>query len=115
MSTTAFQFLSPRNRRTDEYGGSLENRTRLLKALIEVTREAAGPEMAVTVRLIVDELLGAAGLQAAEDGVAVVEQLDDMVDLWDLIVGTWKDDSPTSRFAPESGTRRIHQAISCGD
>ena len=36
-----FQFLSPRtNRRTDEYGGSTENRTRLVREMIEVTREA---------------------------------------------------------------------------
>ena len=102
FSTTVFQFLSPRNRRTDEYGGSLENRARLLKELIEVTREAAGPDLAVTVRIIIDEVLGAAGLQAGEDGLAAVEHLDDLVDLWDLLVGTWADDSATSRFAPEA-------------
>ena len=101
FSTTAFQFLSPRNRRSDEYGGSLHNRARLLRELIDVTREAAGAEVAVTVRLIVDEFLGSAGLQATEDGIAVVELLDDLVDLWDLIAGTWKHDSPTSRFEPE--------------
>ena len=101
FSTTVFQFLSPRNRRTDEYGGSLENRARLLKELIEVTRESVGPDLAVTVRLIVDELIGPAGLQASEDGIAVVAHLDELVDLWDLIVGAWADDSPTSRFAPE--------------
>ena len=101
FSTTAFQFLSPRNRRADEYGGSLENRARFLRELIEVTREAAGTDIAVTVRLIVDEFLGASGLQFEEDGVGVVEMLDDLVDLWDLIAGTWKDDSPTSRFVPE--------------
>ena len=102
FTTTAVRFLSPRNRRHDEYGGSLENRARLLKELIEVTREAAGPELAVTVRLIVEELQGETGLQAAVDGVRVVELLDDYVDLWDLIVGTWKDDSLTSRFSSEA-------------
>ena len=101
FSTTAFQFLSPRNRRTDEYGGSLRNRARFLRELIEVTREAAGPDIAVTVRLIVDEFLGETGLRATHDGVEVVSMLDDLVDLWDLIAGTWKDDSPSSRFAPE--------------
>ena len=36
-----FQFLSPRtNRRSDAYGGTLENRTRLVREMIEVTREA---------------------------------------------------------------------------
>ena len=101
FSTTAFQFLSPRNRRTDEYGGTVQNRARFLRELIDVTREAAGPDIGLTVRLIVDEFLGSAGLQATEDGVEVVALLDDLVDLWDLIAGTWKDDSPTSRFEPE--------------
>ena len=107
FTTTAVQFLSPRNRRTDEYGGNLENRTRFLRQLIEVTRDAAGPDLAVTVRLIVDEQQGDAGLQAAVDGVAVVELLDDYVDLWDLIVGVWEGDSLTSRFAPEANHEEV--------
>ena len=107
FSTTAFQFLSPRNRRSDEYGGTVENRARLLRELIDVTREAAGPDMGLTVRLIVDEFLGAAGLQAHQDGIEVVALLDDLVDLWDLIAGTWEDDSPTSRFEPEGSHENI--------
>jgi 2,4-dienoyl-CoA reductase-like NADH-dependent reductase (Old Yellow Enzyme family) len=52
------QFLSPYfNRRTDEYGGSLENRMRLLMEALQVTREAAGPGMAVGMRLNCDELV----------------------------------------------------------
>ena len=36
-------FLSPvHNRRTDEYGGSLENRVRLVRELIEETKDAVG-------------------------------------------------------------------------
>jgi len=103
FSTVAFQFLSPRNQRADEYGGSVRNRARLLKELIEVTHEAAGPDCAVTVRMIVDEMIGSAGLVAGQDGLEVVAYLDDLVDLWDLLIGTWADDSPTSRFAPAEG------------
>jgi 2,4-dienoyl-CoA reductase-like NADH-dependent reductase (Old Yellow Enzyme family) len=52
------QFLSPYyNRRTDEYGGSLEARMRLLRETLEAVRDAAGPGMAVGVRLNCDELL----------------------------------------------------------
>jgi dimethylamine/trimethylamine dehydrogenase len=45
------QFVSPSNRRTDEYGGSLENRARLLKELIIETKEAVGDTCAVAVRI----------------------------------------------------------------
>ena len=102
FSTAAFQFLSPRNTRTDEYGGSLENRVRLLRELIEVTQEAVQGACAVSVRVIIDEMCGPRGLQAHQDGIAAVALLGDLPDLWDIVVGTWADDSPTSRFAPEN-------------
>jgi dimethylamine/trimethylamine dehydrogenase len=102
FSTVAFQFLSPRNGRRDEYGGSLVNRTRLLRELIEVTGEAVQGASAISVRLIIDELCGPVGLQAAEEGLAAISLLAELPDLWDIVVGTWADDSPTSRFAPEN-------------
>ncbi|WP_434721327.1 FAD-dependent oxidoreductase [Mesorhizobium sp. RIZ17] len=102
FSTIAFQFISPRNQRTDEYGGSLKNRVRLLKELIEATREGGGDACAVSVRLIVDELFGPEGLRVAEEGIEAISLLAELPDLWDLVVGTWADDSPTSRFASEN-------------
>ena len=90
FSSVAFHLLSPRNRRSDEYGGSLENRIRLLRELIEITREAAQGECAVTVRIIVEEFLGTAGLQAHEDGREIIESLAELPDLWDVIAGTWR-------------------------
>lgn len=46
------QFLSPRsNRRTDQWGGSLENRARFLLAVVHATRAAVGPGFAVSVKL----------------------------------------------------------------
>jgi dimethylamine/trimethylamine dehydrogenase len=102
FSTVAFQFLSPRNTRTDEYGGSLENRVRLLRELIEVTQEAVQGACAVSVRVIIDEMCGPLGLRAHEDGIGAIALLGDLPDLWDIVVGTWADDSPTSRFAPEN-------------
>ncbi len=54
-----FQFITQRwNQRTDEYGGSIENRSRLLREMIEETKDAIGDTCAVAVRLAVDELLG---------------------------------------------------------
>jgi dimethylamine/trimethylamine dehydrogenase len=98
-----FQFLSRlSNRRTDEYGGSLENRARLLKELIEDTKEAVGDSCGIAVRLAVDELLGPDGVTCDGDGRAAVELLAEMPDIWDVNVGDFRNDAPTSRFAPEA-------------
>jgi 2,4-dienoyl-CoA reductase-like NADH-dependent reductase (Old Yellow Enzyme family)/glycine/D-amino acid oxidase-like deaminating enzyme len=52
------QFASPYfNHRTDEYGGSFENRTRMLREALQVSREAAAGEMAVGIRFNCDELV----------------------------------------------------------
>jgi dimethylamine/trimethylamine dehydrogenase len=95
-------FLSPRyNHRTDEYGGSIENRARLLRELLEdAVAEAAG-RAAIGCRISVDELRGADGLQRS-DIVAVVSMLGEIPDLWDFVLGSWEDDSVTSRFGPEA-------------
>src|SRR3954454_5306074 len=45
------------NHRTDEYGGSLENRARLLHQIVEAVREAIGRDLALGVRLCGDELI----------------------------------------------------------
>lgn len=51
------QFLSPvTNRRTDEYGGSLENRMRFLIEIIDSVREKCGKDFPIIVRLTVDEM-----------------------------------------------------------
>ncbi len=50
------QFLSPRsNQRTDEYGGSLENRFRFLKNLLISSRKRVGPDYCLGIRLSGDE------------------------------------------------------------
>ncbi len=46
------QFLSPlKNQRTDEYGGSFENRTRFAKELIQKMRKRLGPDFPITIRM----------------------------------------------------------------
>jgi dimethylamine/trimethylamine dehydrogenase len=94
-------FLSRRfNQRSDEYGGSLENRSRLLRELIEDTRDAAGDSCGVPVRISMDEMIGGAGLhrEEVEDVIALMAELPD---LWDLTLSGWDNDSRTSRFAEE--------------
>lgn len=103
MSIPHFFMLPELNDRSDEYGGSLENRVRLTLELIEDTREAVGDTCAVAFRFAVDELMGADGMQATEEGRAVVELLAEMPDLWDVNVSNWGNDSITTRFQPEDG------------
>ena len=90
------------NHRTDEYGGSLENRVRLLKELLIDTREAVGDTCAVPCRLSMDELRGAAGLEKAEteDMIGLVAEIPD---LWDVCLASWENDSMPSRFGEEGG------------
>ncbi|MCF5720679.1 NAD(P)-binding protein [Pseudomonas syringae] len=96
-----FHFLTPRNnRRTDEYGGVLQNRVRLLRELIEDTRDAVGDRCAVAVRLAVDEQT-AGGLSRDGEGAEIFSMLADLPDLWDVNVADWGNDSVTARFAPE--------------
>ena len=98
----AMHFLQSRhNHRTDEYGGSLVNRARLLRELIEDTKEAVGADCAVAVRFAVDELRGEDGIRAQAEGREIVAMLAELPDLWDVNVSDWPNDSKTSRFAAE--------------
>jgi dimethylamine/trimethylamine dehydrogenase len=98
----AHQFLQRRkNDRTDEYGGTLENRARLLRELIEDTKDAVGDKCAVAVRFCADEMIGNAGLTKDGEARDVIEMLAELPDLWDINLSTWPNDSQTSRFAKE--------------
>jgi len=101
-STLLMHFLSARrNQRTDEYGGSLENRVRLFREVLEETRDAVGDRCAIAVRIAVDELLGPEGITSAGEGREIIEMLAELPDLWDVNVSTWENDSMTSRFSEE--------------
>ncbi len=98
----ASHFIARRyNQRTDEYGGSLENRCRLLRELLQDTKEAVGDTCAVALRFAVDELCGPLGLEWDSEGRDIVELLKDLPDLWDVNLSDWSNDSASSRFAKE--------------
>src|SRR3546814_5497940 len=93
-------FLSRRhNDRSDEYGGSLENRVRLIREILIDTKEAVGDRCGVAFRFAVDELRGAAGITSEGDGHDVVAMLAELPDLWDVNVSTWMNERQTARFA----------------
>ena len=97
------QFLSRvENTRTDEYGGSFENRARLIRELLIDTKEAIGDSCAVAFRFAVDNLDRDLGITFDGEGRELVEYLADVPDLWDVNLANFEADARTSRFAPEA-------------
>ncbi len=96
------QFLSPYyNKRTDEYGGSFENRARFWIETLEKVKKAIGDDCTVATRLAIDSLYGTDGVEVEEDGMRFVELADPMLDLWDVNIGDigqWGEDAGPSRF-----------------
>jgi len=69
------QFLSPRtNKRTDAYGGNMENRLRILLEIVEAARKKAGEDFALTCRFSGDEIMEG-GLKL-EDTLKMVPSLE---------------------------------------
>lgn len=100
-------FLSRRhNHRTDEYGGCLENRARLLRELVEDAKEAVGDTCAVAIRFGVDAVLGPRGTASEEEARDVVEMLAELPDLWDVNLSNWENDGVTARFSEEAYQER---------
>jgi dimethylamine/trimethylamine dehydrogenase len=101
LSLAMHFLLSRYNDRTDEYGGSLENRVRFLRELIEDTKDAVGDTCAVAVRLGLEELLGEDGLDHQGEGYDILAMLAELPDLWDVNLSPWEFDSGSSRFDKE--------------
>ncbi|HVC01142.1 MAG TPA: FAD-dependent oxidoreductase [Steroidobacteraceae bacterium] len=103
MGYLPYEFLLPEyNHRSDEYGGSIENRTRLVRELLEVTRDAVGGRCAVALRISLEELRAKPGEHAASEAHEVVALLADVPDLWDVKLDSSPTDCAPSRFSPEA-------------
>jgi dimethylamine/trimethylamine dehydrogenase len=95
-------FLSRlQNRRSDEYGGTLENRTRLLREVLEDTIDAVGDTCAVAIRFTLDETTGPGGATDPEETRDIIEMIAETPDLWDVNMREWRRDSMPSRFGAE--------------
>lgn len=83
------QFLSPLfNNRADDYGGSLQNRMRLLLEVIDAVRKAVGPEYPVGIKLnATDQLEGGFSENESLEVVAAVDKA--KIDLIDISGGTY--------------------------
>nr|WP_143957839.1 FAD-dependent oxidoreductase [Rhodoligotrophos appendicifer] len=108
MGYLPHEFLLPQyNQRTDEYGGSVHNRVRLVRQLIEATKEAVGDHCAVAIRISLEELRAIPGSYLESEAHEVVAELKDLPDLWDVKMDSSPTDCGASRFTPEGS----HEAI----
>ena len=83
------QFLSPYfNKRTDKYGGSLENRCRLAKEVLQSVREAVGAGFPIEFRMSGSELFE--GGYDLEEGVRIAQELESYIDLLHVSAGTYQ-------------------------
>ncbi|MBZ9762386.1 NAD(P)-binding protein [Mesorhizobium sp. CA8] len=98
------------NQRSDEYGGSLENRSRLMRELIEEGRDAIGDTCGLTLRLSLDEMVGELGFANSEVR-EMIEMHAELPDLWDLAHGAWEDCSGPSRFKEEAAQESLVSGI----
>ena len=80
------QFLSPlTNDRTDEFGGSPENRARFARMIIDEVRKQVGPMFPIILRISADELME--GGNTLDDCLEYLEYLQDEVDIFDVSAG----------------------------
>ena len=80
------QFLSPlTNQRTDEFGGSMENRVRFLRLILEETRKLVGADYPIMIRISADEFVP--GGLTLEDTLGWLPMVNDEVDLYNVSAG----------------------------
>ncbi|MBS0364634.1 MAG: FAD-dependent oxidoreductase [Proteobacteria bacterium] len=102
MGYLPYEFLLPQwNHRTDGYGGSLANRVRIVRELLEVTHEAVAGRCAVALRISLEELRARPSQSAPSEAHELVSLLGDLPDLWDVKMDSSPTDCGPSRFSPE--------------
>ncbi len=83
------QFLSPHfNRRDDEYGGTLENRVRIVREVLGSIREAVGTGFPIEMRMSGSELFE--GGYDLEEGCRIAKALEDLVDIIHVSAGSYQ-------------------------
>jgi dimethylamine/trimethylamine dehydrogenase len=109
MGFGPYQFLLPwLNKRTDEYGGSLENRVRLTREIIEDMKEAVGDTCAVAIRFSSEALLEVPGETMPSEAHEVISMLSDLPDLWDVKSSSWTVETRSARFSEQGAQEPIN-------
>jgi len=102
MNFGPYQFLLPwMNKRSDEYGGSLDNRVRLMREIIEDIKEAVGETCAVALRFSTDELLKIPSESHESEAHEIISKLSDVPDLWDVKSSSWVVETASARFSEQ--------------
>jgi len=108
MNFGPYQFLLPwMNKRTDEYGGSLENRTRLMREIVEDMKEAVGQTCAIALRFSTDDLLKIPGETMQSEAHEIVSMLSDVPDLWDVKSSSWVVETRSARFSEQGAQEHL--------
>ena len=112
MGYLPYVFLLPEwNTRCDEYGGCVANRVRIVRELLEATRDAVGDKCAVALRISLEELRSRPSERAASEAHEVVELLADVPDLWDVKMDSSPTDCAPSRFTPEGSHEPVIEFV----
>jgi dimethylamine/trimethylamine dehydrogenase len=112
MGYGPYQFLAPwMNKRTDEYGGSLENRVRLTREIVEEVKEAVGQTCAVAVRFSSDALLKLPGETLPSEAHEIISMLSDLPDLWDVKSADWTVETASARFSEQGAQEPINSFV----
>ncbi|GAA4363135.1 FAD-dependent oxidoreductase [Paeniglutamicibacter cryotolerans] len=97
-------FLSPAtNDRTDEWGGSFENRMAFPRAVIQAVRAAVGPQFILGIRMAMDEDREG-GLGREEALEALRHYVCDGIDFLSVIKGSIESDATLAKVIPSMGT-----------
>ena len=100
------QFLSPAlNRRTDAYGGSIENRCRFALEVFGAIREAVGPDYIVGIRLTGDEHLRDGRDPDECEAIARLLARSGLIDFFNVVAGALGTDAQVAYTIPNMGNR----------
>jgi len=112
MGYGPYQFLLPwTNKRTDEYGGSLQNRVRLTREIVEDVKEAVGQTCAVALRFSSDDLLKVPGETLQSEAHEIVSMLSEVPDLWDVKSSSWTVETTSARFGEQGAQEPLNSFV----
>lgn len=100
------QFLSPlTNTRTDDYGGSVQNRARFPRMIIEAVRKAVGPDFPLDMRISINDYID--GSCTEQDTIPFVQSVEDIIDMVSVSCGYL--DKKMAGADPASAFSHIHK------